>query len=552
LFTTNQVIGLILLCAVPPCYAQPQPDPNLGKQIYRSGVLPSGKPVRGVVQNDVAIENSCLTCHRKSGLGGTEGGILVPPLTALFQPGEIRQADVFARLFEENQPISFRAGLWSKPARPAYTDETLATALRLGRDPAGREFSRTMPRYALSDYDVAHLSAYLKSLANATAPGVDATSIHFATVVSDGVDPDRRDAMLDVMNAYLRRKNENTQNELQKRESVAWYKEDFYRGHRKWILHRWELKGAPNTWAGQLAAYYRRQPVFALIGGMTARSWRPVSDFCERTETPCLFPETALPDLMPTGEHSLYFSRGLAGEAEALARYLATRPGSLVMQVYRDAELGRVPAEALRATLGVRSGLRIEDRIVPPGQALNAAWWDSVLPSESTRPNPTALRPTTLVLWLEDRDLDSISTRTDLPAIFLSQTLVQQPSILHFATDATYFCWPIALPGSPAPEEKRVRGWLLSRGVARRHERIQFNTYFAMSLLDCSLTRMVGNLSRDYLIETIERETETSINPGVFPRLSLGPGQRFASKGAYVVRLSRDGTVEPVSEWIVP
>ena len=349
--------------------------------------------------------------------------------------------------------------------------------------------------------------------------------------------------MLDVMNAYVRRRNQQTQNEFQKRESVAWYKEDFYRGRREWILHRWELKGEPNTWRDQLDAAYRRQPVFALIGGMTAGAWQPVGDFCERNETPCLFPETAVPDLTPASDYSIYFSRGLAGEAEALARYLATTSGSLVVQVYRDRELGRVPAEALRAAFRNHSGARIQDRIVPAGQALTAAWWDSLLRDH---------HPTALVLWLHDRDLDSLAGRTDLPAIFLSPTLIKEPFTLNLATDNIYLTWPFALPGNPAPEEKRVRGWLLSRGVARRHERTQFNAYFAMSLLDCSLTRMVGNFSRDYLIETIEHETETSVNPGVFPRLSLGPGQRFASKGAYIVKLSPDSIVKAVSDWIVP
>jgi hypothetical protein len=535
------------ICVAVLCFATQspatQPDSNLGKQIYRSGILPSGKTLRGVIQDDIAVQESCLTCHRKSGLGGTEGGVLVPPLTALFQPAEIRQADVFARLFEENQPISFRAALWGKRVRPAYTDETLATALRLGRDPSGREINRAMPRYPLSDDDVAHLSAYLKSLAHPIVPGVDKTSIHFATVVTEGIDRDRRDAMLDVMYAYVRRKNQDTQHEFQKRESVAWYKEDSYRGRREWILDRWELKGAPHTWRDQLDAAYRRQPVFAVIGGMAAGPWQPISDFCERTETPCLFPETALPDLAPTSEHSIYFSKGLAGEAEALARHLATTSTSLVVQVYRDAELGRVPADALRAALRDHGRIRIQDRVVPAEYPMTSAYWDSLLRNG---------RPTALVLWLQDRELDSVTARADLPATYLSQSLVKEPSTLKFAADKIFLTWPFALPGSPAPEEKRVRGWLLSRGVARRYERIQFNSYFAMSLLDCSLTRMVGNFSRDYLIETIEREAETSINPGVFPRLSLGPGQRFASKGSYVVKLWRDATVKPASEWIVP
>jgi hypothetical protein len=94
-----------------------------------------------------------------------------------------------------------------------------------------------------------------------------------------------------------------------------------------------------------------------------------------------------------------------------------------------------------------------------------------------------------------------------------------------------------------------VRGWLLSHRVPKGNERIQFATWFTMALLDYSLTRMVENFSQDYLIEMIENEAETSLNPGVFPGLSLGPGQRFASRDAYVVKANG---LEPARDWIVP
>ncbi len=83
---------------------------------------------------------------------------------------------------------------------------------------------------------------------------------------------------------------------------------------------------------------------------------------------------------------------------------------------------------------------------------------------------------------------------------------------------------------------------------------IPINTHFALSIADHSLVYLVDNFSRDYFIESIEHETENVLNPGVFPHLSLGPGQRFALKGCYIVTFSDEAKngVEVVSDWIVP
>ena len=93
-----------------------------------------------------------------------------------------------------------------------------------------------------------------------------------------------------------------------------------------------------------------------------------------------------------------------------------------------------------------------------------------------------------------------------------------------------------------------------SRGVERTHERVQLNTFFALSVADHALARLVESFSRDYFVESVEHETENGLDPGVFPRLALGPGQRFASKGCWVVRLSDEdvGGIAADSGWIVP
>lgn len=65
---------------------------------------------------------------------------------------------------------------------------------------------------------------------------------------------------------------------------------------------------------------------------------------------------------------------------------------------------------------------------------------------------------------------------------------------------------------------------------------------------------MVDAFVRDYLLERIEMALDHRALTGYYPRLSLAPGQRFASKGGYVVRfVDAQGTrVAPLGEWTTP
>jgi hypothetical protein len=427
----------------------------------------------------------------------------------------------------------------------------LASALRDGKDPLGREFDLLMPRYDLSDEDTAHLVAYLKSLTAAPASGVTRSAIHFATVVTEGVEPEKRRAMLEVMDAYFRLKNAETRGLFERPGHAPFYDADSYNALREWVLHVWELKGPVGTWPMQLAAYYRKQPVFALLGGVGEGSWRPVYDFCEQREVPCVFPNTNLPVLSPAGAYSIYLSGGVAVEAASLARHLAqparARPNHIV-QVYRDDDRGLVLAGALRRSLQEQGGIDLRDYVVHHARKLSSDFWERLLKDEGDA---------TFVLWLGDADLESLAAPrilTDLVRqIYLSYSLLNtlRPRLPENLRDKTFLTYPFTLTQTPTPHGYRARAWLRSRGVVRTHEQIQLNTYFTLTVVDHSLVNLSGNFSRDYFIENVEHETEGTPNPGVFPRLSLGPGQRFASKGSYIVKVTGE-QIEAVSGWIIP
>lgn len=531
---TPAVVLVALLTALPP-------DPELGRRIYRDGVLPSGAPLAGTLQGDVPVAGAdfgCAACHRRSGFGSSEGGAYVPPITApvLFAERRLDRADLFRELYQEVQPRTVMARVRDPRARPAYDDASLAVAVREGRDPTGRRLDPLMPRYALDDDDMAHLVAYLHTLSAAPAPGVDAERIHFATAFDASADAEARRAVRAVMEAYVRRKNADTAGQLARPGFSPWHMDDFVGSFREWVLHEWQLEGPPSTWTEQLEAFYAERPVFAMLGGLGRQDWRPVHDFCERHEVPCLFPVTDLPVVDEEGAYALYFSRGLTLEAEALARHLGETPEDRVVQVWRGN--GAVPARALREALG--------DTVV--GGELD----------DGTRDLLVETRPTVLVLWLDDAGLREL---TDLPSsvreVYLSASLVDE--IPTAWGDPAWrgrvrLTYPYALPGHEEPRIYRLRAWMRSRGIARTHERLQLEAYFALSIADHALMHLVESFSRDFFVESVEHEAENALNPGVYPRLSLGPGQRFASKGCYVVRLAAEapGGIEAVGGWIVP
>jgi len=82
---------------------------------------------------------------------------------------------------------------------------------------------------------------------------------------------------------------------------------------------------------------------------------------------------------------------------------------------------------------------------------------------------------------------------------------------------------------------------------------VQANTYFVANMAGDTFSHLLSHYSRDYFIELIEHMIGRSLVTSVYPQLNLGPGQRIASKGAYLVKYANQGkSVAPVTKWIVP
>ncbi len=515
-----------------------------GRRIYQEGLLASGELISGTVQGDISLSGDqvvCGACHRRSGLGSMEGQEVVPAVTGdiLFQP---------LRLPTSKPPLA-------PMQRPAHTDESLGKAIRAGIGADGSALNPLMPRYALSDTDLGNLIAYLKSLDTAADPGVDEHEIHFATIVADSVDPAVRKAFLDVFEVYIEQKNSETRNESGRAEHAPWHKEWLFAPYRKWVLHVWELKGAPESWSGQLQRQYDEQPVFAVLSGIAPGSWRPVHDFCERNALPCLFPNTDLPVVEEQGFYNVYLSAGMTLEADVVARHLFEdgRLTSPVVQVYRAGDpRAEAAAAQLRRRLGEQGG-RVTDLRVTDAAVLSAGFWRSVLAADDGA---------TLVLWLRPAELAALwGPEAAEPAgrLYLSTTLygLGPAQIPRAVRERLYLVHPYELPGRLPRLLARSTGWLKAKRIYSPEANVaQANAFFALKMAGSAVVGIRGFFIRDYLLERIEHLVDRASYTSVYPRISLAPGQRFVSGAAYVARFPASATsakdLTAVKDWGVP
>jgi len=235
--------------------------PMGGKSIYREGLLPSGAPLHGARESGRALDGqaaACVKCHRRSGLGGYEGTTTVPPILGryLFRT---RQTNV------EDLNLPHIAGF--VPNRVAYSDATLAEALRSGIAPGGRTLSYLMPRYDLDAESMQALIDYLKRLGSEPVTGVSDADLDFATIVTPDADAAVAEGMVSVVQEFFAVQNRVIAGEVRPLKSN---REIMYRVSRRWRLHVWRLEGTPDTWQRQLESRLAAEPIFAVIAGIGA------------------------------------------------------------------------------------------------------------------------------------------------------------------------------------------------------------------------------------------------------------------------------------------
>jgi hypothetical protein len=547
--------GLSLAATEPPADLTKAEIMQMGERMYREGVLPSGKPMPAFIRGDVEVDSSafsCSSCHLRAGLGSVEGGVVTPPTTGskLYKP---------YRRPPSLDDIPDRAGriIYAKTVqeRPAYNRESLATAMRFGIDPAGQVFNDVMPRYPLSDRDMSILIGYLELLSSEYSPGASSDGFAFATIVTDDVSPEDRQALLLPLQAFIAQKNQQ----------LAMYNDFIKFGYaptlemknafRQASLEVWELKGAPESWPGQLAAYYAQKPVFAVLGGISNREWQPIHDFCEAQRLPCLFPITPFPALSETGWYTFYFNKGFAQEGEAVARYinrLETLPSEIsILQVVQDSPAGRALAAGFQKSWKEFERPAVTSLVLTEAQIRDQAEMSKVFGKHN---------PSVLLLWADAGILPHLTKLiSKLPSpgmAFMSSSYLGKKTVTvpEAVRDKVFFTFPYRLTPYVGPKSggfdakvpilASASDFGESRITSRIINMLQQATLQGLNLIS-------DNLYRDHLLDVMSMQMDLVVRD--YERFSFGPGQRFVSKGCYIIQLG-SGSAPPLlprSEWVI-
>ena len=538
----------------------------VGRNLYERGRLPDGSELLGKRADGTEVRGrgaACATCHRNSGLGSVEGTVWIPPITAKALFGGTVGGTVVRTDRRYNARIS-------TPHEP-YTPEQLGRMIREGLHLDGRSLHTLMPRYSLSPEAMASLQEYLQTLGVQRSPAVAGSVVRLATVITPDIDAAQRQAMRKTLSAFVQQRNVFLTAGLRKKIPAV---ERKLRSRRTWELVFWELQGTPETWSAQLVAFQKTQPAFALVSGTSNTTWEPMARFCETARVACWFPTLDVAPTIQDGDrYGVYFSRGVATEAEVMAAELKT---SGIRKAFVYAPAGAAGTEALQALRAALGSAKTNVEVLTE--------------SNLDRELAEARKDAAVLIW-GNRQLAERLARLPAPRAAVFWVVGSDPGM----TDAFPPAWQKRLTRVDRFEQtavreanlQRFREWAKLYEVPVVDERLQAEAFFSAGFLAATFTDILNNLDPLYLVERAQdtlsmREAERvqmevnsmmmgggSHGPAapagstrnvqrvdltvqrarqgttIYSRLSLGPGQHFASQGAFLI--GPNGT-----RWSVP
>ncbi|MGD8808413.1 MAG: ABC transporter substrate-binding protein [Gammaproteobacteria bacterium] len=517
--------GLLVALAAAACSAVAAPATELsaqaerGKRIFVDGESESGIPITAIVSNGgTPIPASilpCAGCHGPDGQGRPEGGVVPPAVTWNSLTAANGHEHTYGR------------------THPAFDTSTLAAAVTGGVDPAGNALDSTMPRYRMSESDMADLIAYLQELEGDLDAGLTETTIRVGTLLpagetAGGVGP----AMQNVLEGMFADINSSGGIHGRRIELVvAEYGDDFVQ----------------NVW--RVRELLEQDSIFALVGGYSVGIEAELAKIAEEFEVPVVGPYTQLPRNGNDGDrHTFYLTGGLIEQAAVLARSAAQSAEDGEPRIAIVHPVGAIYTQAVAAVQAQLSALGSTEAVAVP---FTPPFFDAVAVVDALIEAPIS---SVLVVApaKEFRRLGNELARRNLspelllPGIFASNTM--------FEIDAGFGGRVrVAYPSIPADHSpagvQQFEKLHAEHAFGYEHSTAQISAFVAAEVLAEGLKRAGRALSREKLFTALEGLSE--FRPGLMPALSYGRKHRIGAYGGYVLEVDlQQKKFSGASDWI--
>jgi ABC-type branched-subunit amino acid transport system substrate-binding protein len=488
-----------------------------GKHLYIEGESLSRRIITAQVQRTEAPAPAsivpCISCHSADGRGSDDA---------------IASSNVSWNAM--TSPDRHQHG---QRVHAPYDEETLARAITEGVDPDGNSLEAIMPRYNMSDEDMADLIAYLKVIDSQADPGISATSIRLGTVLPmEGQHAGLGRAMRDMIEACFGAVNASGGVHGRKLELV---------------VGSWGASDDPPIWQARdlLAA----EPLFALLSPYIPNYDAELQALAIEQRIPVIGPYTVLP---PGGDdrYSFYLQAGLAQQAETLVEAIATEKQG------GQAKLGIVyprvrSFDSLAEAASRRASALDLGPVVSPDYPLNQFDGKAIV---------ATLRDAQVdaVLFLgsaaELVELGDAAERAGWRPYLLAPGLLAERQVFELPQS---FSGRVLLAYASLPTDYSPAGVAdfeqlhEDYGFDYQHSIAQIAAYTAAKLLVEGLERAGRGLNREQLVDTLERLE--GFHAGLLPPISYGPGRRMGTLGAHIVRVDLAASrFDESTQWIAP
>lgn len=502
----RRLLALLVFAAPALLAAEPlTPEQQRGRQIYLEGTSPSGGEITAVMGEEAvevpASAVPCAGCHGRDGRGRPEGGVTPSDLTW----------DTLTRPYGVTHPSGRR--------HPPYTERLFKRAVTMGLDPAGTKLHVAMPRFRLSQQDMADLTAYIKRLGTGSDPGLTDTAVRIGLVLPP---PGPMAPMGKAVQAALAA------------HFAEWNEKGGIYG-RKIELAPFEPPSQTDARRTAVAGFLAQGDSFAGLGSFLLGDDTALADLFGKAEVPLIGPFTVHPrETFPLARYVFYLLPGIEAQSRALVRALRAAsgeaPGPPAIVVPDDAGLNddAAAAQAVRYARGSFDPAALARR-------LSAARADAVVFLGSGSEALALLQAADSIGWHPR---------------FAASAAAGDGSLFRAPKAFADRLW-LALPSSPEIPQEAVRRYqtlAAARALPKENISAQLTALAAAEILGEALRRAGRDLTRDKLVEQLE--SLRTFQTGYAPPITYGPTRRLGARGAYVLKLDLAGKKLGAGEWV--